>query len=498
MAPAFPILCYVLHSHIGLTLDIRRNIVSYVLNDWDRFTVWTDDGTGDNYTTQKHYKSEMLKPFTYGSAFVMETFHGQRISQNQSDDSNSDDQDPLLPSEDSIHNLYASRQKPQDNFSVVYAIFFLLGVGSLLPWNFFVTAKHYWTYKLNSGSGPSSSDFSNYFEGYLSIASTVPSVICLILNFLLVNKISPTVRVLSSLSVMLAIFIITTVFVKVDTSAVTKEFFMATLVCVACVSGASTVFTGSVFGVTGRFPMRISQALISGQAMGGTLSAVASIIDLAAGNDITDSALAYFLTADIFIVLCIIAYLLLNRLAYSRYYMAGTGSLNLLQYEVIDAGRGTEEHLRMNSIPPLQPILKKTAMLGSCLLARDPDSDPLVFGVVGEEATRFFAVESNTGIVWLRQPLDREVIKGTVNIQVGDVNDNSPTFHNQPYSVRIPELHLLPPNSPDPDEPQVIPLTSLPGVVEVSGKHLEALRVTMELVPAELPGVAEVLPSRLL
>ncbi|KAG2466062.1 F184B protein, partial [Polypterus senegalus] len=51
-----------------LTLDIRRNIVSYVLNDWDRFKVWTDDGTGDNYTTQENYKSEMLKPFTYGSA----------------------------------------------------------------------------------------------------------------------------------------------------------------------------------------------------------------------------------------------------------------------------------------------------------------------------------------------------------------------------------------------------------------------------------------------
>ncbi|KAG2465743.1 FRYL protein, partial [Polypterus senegalus] len=53
------------------TLDIWRNceeIVSYVLNDWDRFKVWTDDGTGDNYTTQEHYKSEMLKPFTYTSA----------------------------------------------------------------------------------------------------------------------------------------------------------------------------------------------------------------------------------------------------------------------------------------------------------------------------------------------------------------------------------------------------------------------------------------------
>ncbi|GAB0192484.1 cadherin-23 [Grus japonensis] len=95
------------------------------------------------------------------------------------------------------------------------------------------------------------------------------------------------------------------------------------------------------------------------------------------------------------------------------------------------------------------------------LLARDLDNDPLVFGVVGEEASRFFAVESVTGVVWLRQPLDREtkseftvefsvsdsqgVIKGTVNIQVGDVNDNAPRFHNQPYSVRIPEGSVLGP-----------------------------------------------------
>ncbi|RXM29774.1 Cadherin-23 [Acipenser ruthenus] len=107
------------------------------------------------------------------------------------------------------------------------------------------------------------------------------------------------------------------------------------------------------------------------------------------------------------------------------------------------------------------------------LLARDPDNDPLVFGVVGEEATRYFAVESSTGVVWLRQPLDREmksefqvefsvsdnqgVIKGTVNIQVGDVNDNAPTFHSQPYSVRIPEntpvaTPIFIVNATDPDQ----------------------------------------------
>lgn len=58
--------------------------------------------------------------------------------------------------------------------------------------------------------------------------------------------------------------------------------------------------------------------IASGQAMGGTLSAVASVIDLAAAEDVTDSALAYFLTADVFILLCIVAYLLLPKLAYSR------------------------------------------------------------------------------------------------------------------------------------------------------------------------------------
>lgn len=52
--------------------------------------------------------------------------------------------------------------------------------------------------------------------------------------------------------------------------------------------------------------------------MGGTLSAVASVVDLAVANDVTTSALVYFLTADVFILLCIVAYLLLPKLAYSR------------------------------------------------------------------------------------------------------------------------------------------------------------------------------------
>ncbi|KAK0138963.1 Equilibrative nucleoside transporter 3 [Merluccius polli] len=259
----------------------------------------------------------------------------------------------------------AAQHSPKDSYCLVYISFFLMGIGSLLPWNLFITAKHYWLYKLSNNTGGGGeeprSDLIDYFESYLAIASTVPSVLCLALNYLLVNRLSPRVRILSSLCVILAVFILTTVLVKLDVSEHQVEFFAGTLASVAVVSGASNLFTGSVFGISGLFPMRISQALISGQAMGGTLTAVASILDLAATEDVTNSALAYFLTADFFIVLCIITYLLLPTLAYSRHYMlvakcSGPGAMT--------EGAGGPSAVSSASIPPLRPILRKVWVLG--------------------------------------------------------------------------------------------------------------------------------------
>nr|XP_033799474.1 equilibrative nucleoside transporter 3 isoform X3 [Geotrypetes seraphini]XP_033799475.1 equilibrative nucleoside transporter 3 isoform X3 [Geotrypetes seraphini] len=219
------------------------------------------------------------------------------------------------------------------------------------------------------------SDLSNYFESYLSIASTVPSVICLLANFLLVNKVSSSVRVLSSLAVMLAIFLVTTVLVKVDTSSWTHEFFALTMVCVAVISGASNIFTGSVFGLTGYFPMKYSQALISGQAMGGAVSAVALVIDISVAAEVTNSTLTYFLTADIFIVVCIILYLILPKLEYSRYYMQSLQERACLSTS-LPTNNVEERTISQNSseispddynVPPLRPILKKNAVLGFCV-----------------------------------------------------------------------------------------------------------------------------------
>uniref|UniRef100_A0A3Q0R7E9 Cadherin-related 23 n=1 Tax=Amphilophus citrinellus TaxID=61819 RepID=A0A3Q0R7E9_AMPCI len=107
------------------------------------------------------------------------------------------------------------------------------------------------------------------------------------------------------------------------------------------------------------------------------------------------------------------------------------------------------------------------------LNAVDHEGEPLMYGVSGEEAMRYFSVNRDTGVVWLRQQLDREtksemqvefyvsdnqeVVKDTVNIQIGDVNDNAPNFHGQPYTVSIPEntavgRAIFVVNASDPDQ----------------------------------------------
>uniref|UniRef100_A0A8D3DQ62 Cadherin-23 n=1 Tax=Scophthalmus maximus TaxID=52904 RepID=A0A8D3DQ62_SCOMX len=134
-------------------------------------------------------------------------------------------------------------------------------------------------------------------------------------------------------------------------------------------------------------------------------------------------------------------------------------------------GRWVLIHRGLDSFGPLTLCLAGSSV--AQLKANDPEGEPLVYGVSGEEAMRYFSVNQDTGVVWLRQQLDREtksemqvefyvsdiqeVVKDTVNIQIGDVNDNSPTFHGQPYSIHIPEntavgKSVFMVNATDPDQ----------------------------------------------
>lgn len=90
----------------------------------------------------------------------------------------------------------------------------------------------------------------------------------------------------------------------------------------------------------------------------------------------------------------------------------------------------------------------------------DPENSPLHYSISGQ----YFTVDRNSGVVTLREPLDREKqelieviisitdespVRGvdaepnTVSLRreitVLDENDNSPEFHNRPYSANVSE-----------------------------------------------------------
>lgn len=65
-------------------------------------------------------------------------------------------------------------QRPEDRCHAAYVIFFSLGIGGLLPWNFFVTAKEYWAFKLHNCSSPASRRDPEDSDILVRSASAVP------------------------------------------------------------------------------------------------------------------------------------------------------------------------------------------------------------------------------------------------------------------------------------------------------------------------------------
>ncbi|KAK2560587.1 Equilibrative nucleoside transporter 3 [Acropora cervicornis] len=102
--------------------------------------------------------------------------------------------------------------EPEDRFNIVYFILLLQGVGTLLPWNMFITAHSYFQEKL------SGTPWEHSFENYFAIAAMGPNLLMFFLNTLFKHKFSLQVRMLTSVSFMTLCFILTTVLVLADST----------------------------------------------------------------------------------------------------------------------------------------------------------------------------------------------------------------------------------------------------------------------------------------
>uniref|UniRef100_A0A671SMS9 Equilibrative nucleoside transporter 1-like n=1 Tax=Sinocyclocheilus anshuiensis TaxID=1608454 RepID=A0A671SMS9_9TELE len=191
---------------------------------------------------------------------------------------------------------------PRDRYNAVWIIFFILGLGTLLPWNFFMTATMVTIVSLKP---PLMTNFNGTF-------------CCL-------NSISGELILISgSLSVILVVFLITAVLVKVEMEPL--PFFAFTMIKIICINSFGAILQGSLFGLAGMLPASYTTPIMSGQGLAGTFAAFSMICALASGSALQDSAFGYFITACVVILLAIVSYFALPKMEFFQYYSESNGS----------------------------------------------------------------------------------------------------------------------------------------------------------------------------
>uniref|UniRef100_A0A3Q3L2X7 Solute carrier family 29 member 2 n=1 Tax=Labrus bergylta TaxID=56723 RepID=A0A3Q3L2X7_9LABR len=211
---------------------------------------------------------------------------------------------------------------PQDRGCMVGIIFFILGLGTLLPWNFFMTASLYFQGRLNTtemSNGTLVVRKEYYFNNWMTLLSQLPLLLFTLLNSFLYQRISGAIRIGGSLVFILLLFIFTAVLVKVPMEE--DSFFSVTMATIWFINSFGAVLQGSLFGLVGLLPQKYSAIFMSGQGLAGTFAAIAMLIAIGSDVDSETAALGYFVTPCVGTLLTLFSYMLLPRLEFARYHL---------------------------------------------------------------------------------------------------------------------------------------------------------------------------------
>uniref|UniRef100_A0A3B4ARN3 Uncharacterized protein n=1 Tax=Periophthalmus magnuspinnatus TaxID=409849 RepID=A0A3B4ARN3_9GOBI len=205
-------------------------------------------------------------------------------------------------------------------YHAVWLIFFILGLGTLLPWNFFMTASAV----SSVFTGDTRNILESKFNNVMTLCAMVPLLIFTCLNSFIHQRVPQKLRILGSLCVIFVVFLITAVVVKVKMEPL--PFFTLTMIKIVCINSFGAVLQGSLFGLAGILPATYTTPIMSGQGLAGTFAAFSMICALASGSALQDSAFGYFITACAVILLAIMSYFVLPKMEFFQYYIESNGS----------------------------------------------------------------------------------------------------------------------------------------------------------------------------
>ncbi|KAG9330556.1 hypothetical protein JZ751_023898, partial [Albula glossodonta] len=253
----------------------------------------------------------------------------------------------------------SAANEPKDKYHAVWLIFFILGLGTLLPWNFFMTATMYFTSRLKD---PEMEVRANLSGNVTAATGNTRSVLEAKFNNVM-TLCAMRMRVMGSLVAILVLFLLTAVMVKVSMSPI--SFFAITMIKIVCINSFGAVLQGSLFGMAGLLPTSYTTPIMSGQGLAGTFAAFSMICALASGaENPQDSAFGYFITACAVILVAVFSYVLLPKMEFFQHFQEGSESkpasyednkLNLLDKETQE-GKGNVEHMKEESEKYFIPV----------------------------------------------------------------------------------------------------------------------------------------------
>ncbi|PIO77074.1 nucleoside transporter [Teladorsagia circumcincta] len=216
-------------------------------------------------------------------------------------------------------------EAPKDSGNLVYLIILLHGVGSLMPWNMFITiAPDYYTnYKMKTfdeNGTAHATVYSANFLNYLAIASQIPNLLLNFINIFVTVKGDLTKRISLSLLIVGAMIVFTMSFVYVDTWQWMGTFFAITLLSIVLLNGANGIYQNSIFGLASDFPFKFTNAVIIGNNLCGTFVTVVNIITAFVSKNTANAAFAYFGISLITLGICFSSFFLLKRQPFYQYY----------------------------------------------------------------------------------------------------------------------------------------------------------------------------------
>ncbi|XP_029986910.1 equilibrative nucleoside transporter 2-like [Sphaeramia orbicularis] len=275
-------------------------------------------------------------------------------------------------------NEKKQNQTPPVDHGQVSLIIFILGLGTLLPWNFFMTASQYFNERLmvsphnvtsNSTSGSTTKNYN--YDSWMALLSQLPLLLFTLLNSFLYQWVRERIRVAFSMIAIFLLFSLTACLVRVE--MLPDTFFNVTMATIWFINSFSAVLQGSLFGVVGLFPPRYSTLFMSGQGLAGIFAAIAMLCSILSNAEKSSAALGYFITPCVATLGTLFCYLLLPHLDFARFYLNRSQSvevgtkqelLSSTDKKLLDKEKEAEESQERSSV---LAVFKKIWLMALCV-----------------------------------------------------------------------------------------------------------------------------------